>query len=71
MSRFRVSAMLLSIVFPVSGLTGTSAAFADDRSCDALSCDCSGSDGRSCRQYSGRAFLFAWPGNNACDLRLD
>ncbi|MDE0865894.1 MAG: transporter [Rubripirellula sp.] len=43
----------------------------DSVGCDSVGCDSVGCDGLPCGQYSGRAFLFAWPGNNASDLRLN
>ena len=39
--------------------------------CDSGNCDSGNCDGFPCGQYSGRAFLFAWPDNNASDLRLN
>ena len=43
----------------------------DDSVCDRVACDAAGCDGSLAGHFSGRAFLFAWPGNNACDLRLN
>ncbi|HBV66257.1 MAG TPA: hypothetical protein DEF45_24910 [Rhodopirellula sp.] len=39
--------------------------------CDRVACDQLGCDALPCGDFSERAFLFAWPGNNACDLRLN
>lgn len=38
---------------------------------DPVACDSVGCDGSPCGDFSGRAFLFAWPGNNASELRLN
>ena len=44
---------------------------ADESVCDPAACDFSGCDADSCGNYSGRAFLFAWPGNDGWDMRLN
>ena len=44
---------------------------ADESVCDPAACDFSGCDAGSGGNYSGRAFLFAWPGNDGCDMRLN
>ena len=44
---------------------------ADESVCDPAACDFSGCDADSCGNYSGRAFLFAWPGNDGRDMRLN
>ncbi len=44
---------------------------ADESVCDPAPCDLSGCDADSCGNYSGRAFLFAWPGNDGWDMRLN
>jgi len=38
--------------------------------CDTGACD-SACDSFQSGQFSGRAFIFAWPGNDLCDLRLN
>ena len=43
----------------------------DGIACDRVACDQMGCDGSPRGNFSGRAFLFAWAGNNACDLRLN
>ena len=65
-------ALMLLLVAPVSAeLPFCVSDGCDGDACDRVACDQVGCDGSPCGDFSGRAFLFAWPGNSACDLRLN
>ena len=66
----------ISTIFLVCCVAGSMLALsancqADESVCDPAACDFSGCDADSCGNYSGRAFLFAWPGNDGRDMRLN
>ncbi len=65
-------ALVLLLVAPVSAdVPFCLNQVSHDDTCDRVACDQVGCDGSPCGNFSGRAFLFAWPASNACDLRLN